>query len=87
MNIGEGLDRILHIYGQYAWQDDVQICGTRDALVALRDTIDAALGENSVASTEPFFCTDGEGYGITVYRTKGLEMPIGSMPYAADYAQ
>lgn len=77
---------VLHIYGQYVWHDDVQICGTRGALESLRDTIDEALKER-VASTEPFFCTDGEGYGITVYLTKGLEMPIQGMPYAADYAQ
>jgi len=81
------MDKVLHIYGQYVWHDDVQICGTRGALESLRDTIDEALKIGGVASTEPFFCTDGEGYGITVYLTKGLEMPIQGMPYAADYAQ
>lgn len=81
------MEKILHIYGQYVWHDDVQICGTRDALVALRDTIDEVLKTGATQSFEPFFCTDGEGYGVMIYLTKGMDMPIGSMPYTADYAQ
>lgn len=79
-------EKVLHIYGQHAWHDDVHICGTRASLEALRDTIEAAL-RTGFGAEEPFFCTDGEGYGVSVYLTKGLEMPIQGMPYAADYAQ
>lgn len=61
---------ILHIYARESHQDDVQIAGTRDALIRLRETIDTVLQTTSesfkVTCTGSFFENNGEEYDATV---------------------
>lgn len=77
----------LHIYGQYAWHDDVQIVGTRSALEQLHTIIGAAL-KGEVKPDGAFFCGDGEGYDvIVVVRDDEDAWPRYRSPYEADYAQ
>ncbi len=62
-------DKTLHIFAQKAEHDDAWIVGTRDALRALRDEIDAVLGEKHLRrpvepanGAETFFAADGEQF-------------------------
>ena len=81
-------DRLLHIYGQYQWHDDVQIVGNTEALRVLRNAIDMAL-EHGQAATLAFFVGDGEGYQVTVAKNDSGWEEWGRFPapYTSDYAQ
>lgn len=54
----------LHVVPQYTYHADAEIVGTAEALTALRDAISYALkrGEAEIDT----FCSDGEGYTLTV---------------------
>lgn len=56
--------RLLHVYAQRRWHGELRIVGNRNALVALRDAIDAAL-VNGVTTTSAM-TTDGEGYPVII---------------------
>jgi len=57
-------DEILKVYGAPFWHSSVNIVGSKDSLIDLRDAIDKAIKEG--ASSADFFETDGEGYRVTV---------------------
>lgn len=80
---------LLHVYGQFAWHDDVFIIGNRQALEALWEAIGKAL-EQGQGKTGDVFAADGEGYGVVVIR-RDDPWPEGwkrfALPYAEDYAR
>lgn len=79
---------ILHIYGQQAWHDEVNISGGREALTALRDAITSALANsNGMAGQANVFVNDGEGYNVFVYCVTDEEANVLPVPYTADYAK
>lgn len=55
----------LHVYAQNAWHDDVQIEGTRSALMNLRAALDECLAKG-LDSHAAAITSDGEGYSIVV---------------------
>ena len=55
---------ILHIYGQYFWQDEVFLYGNREAFVELRDTLNKLLQTNDQSSLLTS-TNDGECYQVT----------------------
>jgi hypothetical protein len=58
--------KVLQVYGQGAWHDDVYIVGNREALEALRDAINTAIdtGQGETAC----FVSDGEGFTTAILR-------------------
>lgn len=63
------MDKLLHIFGQGAPHDDVEIVGNREALEELRKTISEAL--HGVPYSMEASVNDGEGYEITVQLLEG----------------
>jgi hypothetical protein len=66
-------DRIMNIYGQYAWHTEAKIVASRDALEALKKAIDRAiyygyaeLGSGNSAG-EALYASDGEGYKFQIW--------------------
>ena len=72
----------LHVYGQYAWHDDVEIVGAADALLALSEVLrEAAKRGYGEVDMQP---RDGEGYTVRVLRVEGVDgLPL---PYFAEHA-
>jgi hypothetical protein len=56
--------RLLHIYGQGSWHDNIEIVGNTEALQALAEAIRYALLDRN-AETEAFV-TDGEGFHVKI---------------------
>lgn len=74
----------LHLYAQFTWHDEAYICGTRDALTALRDSIDKALANGS---DELFtFVNDGEGYSVHTVVATDEQMRSLRNPYTDEMA-
>lgn len=76
----------LHMYGQYAWHDEVKILGTRAALEALRDAISSVLETGQPASSEAIVA-DGEGYHVEIEIASKVALDGMPLPYSADYAK
>ena len=74
----------LHIYAQEYWHTDALVFGTEEGLRALRDAIDAALRNGEGHTTS--FCTDGEGYGVSMYLCDESELDALPLPYTDDVA-
>lgn len=74
-------DNFLHVYSQYMWHDDAVIRGTKTALLALRDAIDAAI-EGTEGRAE-VYATDGEGYHVVVSRVSTVAA-VGQPEYRID---
>lgn len=55
---------ILHVYAQPSHHFEAHIIGTRDALLSLRQAIDAAL--QNIHEDACVFASDGEGYSCVV---------------------
>lgn len=81
-------ERLLHVYPQVAWHDDVHLVGNRAALEALREAIDVALKGGTGSSNE--MTSDGEHYDAKVILEdspwQGEPWSLLGMPYLADYA-
>lgn len=88
--------KLLHVYGQDAWHDEVYIIGNRAGLESLLNTIIRAI-ETGVDSTpscdesDPVFVSDGEGFTTVVFCDEsdwqGEFWRNLAMPYNNDYAQ
>lgn len=82
-------DKLLHIFGQGAYHDDVDIVGNREALEELRDTISEALC--GVPHHMEAFVNDGEGYSVIVRLLEGdwdaSSWQKLAVPYNEDYAR
>lgn len=81
------MNDILHIYGQGAWHDDVEISGTRESLEKLRAAIVKVLDDGCVSSYFTSFVNDGEGFGVRVSIKTPEEMLKEDEPYYEDYAR
>lgn len=77
----------LHIYGQEAWHDTVQIVGTSDALRSLRDTLSQIVDGHATDSVATFFTNDGEGYAVTIRLETATALEGSCVPYTAEYAR
>ncbi len=73
------MDDLLHVYGQFAWHDDVFLIGDRDALMKLRDAVDQALEKGAGSFTG--FVTDGEGFECHVHLADEKELLELKLPY------
>lgn len=56
--------RLLHIYPQGQWHDDVKVVGNRNALQVMRDAIDAALRDGNAKTSA--MVSDGECFSLIV---------------------
>lgn len=74
----------MHVYPQSQWHMPVDIRGTTEALVALRDALDRALAEGTAKATA--YANDGEGYEINIHRVNVLNL-LGPLPYFHEYAR
>ncbi len=68
----------LHVYAQPVQHEPAEIRGTREALTAMRDAIDAALAGG--VGTASAFASDGEGFAVNVQRVEVLSL-LGPLPY------
>lgn len=57
----------MHVYPQYFPHSEAMIRGNREALEALRDALNDAI--NTGEAEASVFASDGEGYGVKIYRT------------------
>lgn len=69
----------MHVYGQVSGHDPVEIRGTTEALVALRDALTKAI-EGDGVSEAVAVTSDGEGYTVQVRRINVLNL-LGPLPY------
>lgn len=80
--------RVLHIYGQGSFHDELAVMGNEAALQALAETIKKAL-TNGIATMDAFV-SDGEGYTVRIKCLRGdwdtYEWQNLAVPYTADYA-
>ncbi len=53
----------------------------------LRDAIDRAILDDGLGKSEVVYCTDGEGYSVTVMKLGAADMGGMAMPYTADEAE
>lgn len=61
------MNRVLHVYGQRYWHDDVLILGDAEALQKLAATILQVLaGKPYRGRSIDVYAGDGEGYSVTV---------------------
>lgn len=75
-----------HVYAQYAWHGELTIEGTREALVILREAIEAALTSGMDSDSASLFTTDGEGYHAVVRIRNRAYLERQPLPYTAPYA-
>lgn len=69
----------MHVYGQVSGHDPVEIRGTTEALIALRDALTRAI-EGDGVSEAVATASDGEGYAVQVRRVNILNL-LGPLPY------
>ena len=84
--------RLLHVYGQEAWHDDVAIVGNRAGLEALQAQLALVLAGPMLADYgEGYYVADGEGFGVRMVLDdadwQSSEWQSRPRPYSADYAQ
>lgn len=83
-----GAIRLLHIYGQGAWHDNIEIVGNYEALAGLADAITRALLVDRNAEMEAFV-SDGEGYSVRVllHDEEWKEWEAMPVPYTDEVAK
>lgn len=84
---GEGGIRLIHVYGQGAWHENVEIVGNSEALRTLADVIQLALLDRN--GEMEAFVSDGEGFSVRVsLHDKPLaEWNALPMPYTDEVAK
>lgn len=75
----------LHIYSPQQWHDDAYIVGNTEGLIALRDAINRALGEERKGGLAAFV-NDGEGFYGAVVRVddKSEKFDLLAVPYVGE---
>lgn len=76
--------KVLHVFSQYSWHDDLMIVGDKEGLIALREAIDKAIKGKWGQSRATV--NDGEEFGIMVGQLHSTEVDDFQTPYVADYA-
>lgn len=74
------MEKVLHIFGQQSYHDEVRVMGTKTALLILRDAISAAI-DMGRATSQPVFVNDGEGYYVEVECVPSEEADALDQPY------
>ena len=81
-------EKILHIYGQGAWHEDVRISGTPTALKQLGQVL-TDISKSEVGSgvlTKGFFVNDGEGFDVVIENLSKKDMDAKTVPYTEEIA-
>lgn len=87
------MESILHIYGQEAWHDDLNIYGNRKALEDLKCAIETLLKTKEWNKEMPdnifieSFVNDGEGFTCFIYLKEDKEMEDLPVPYTDEMAK
>ena len=71
----------MHVYPQSHAHAPAEIRGTREAMIALRDTIDRALNHSNGEAEFQAFTKDGEGYGVLLRRVPRDALHRSRLPY------
>lgn len=71
----------LHVYAQDSEHRPAEIRGTKSALIALRDAIDAALAHPNGEAGSEAFAADGEGYSVEIRRVPRASLMNSRLPY------
>ena len=76
---------VLHVYGPDSPHDATYLVGTREALVALRASLDTVLAQERPAATRvDAFCADGEGFTFIVATAEEAQLWGLHLPYSND---
>lgn len=75
---------VLHCYAQHSWHAEAYLSGGKDALLALRNAIDAAIAGG--AAELRTVTSDGEGYSLYVVAMTDEAAERQVVPYTSDYA-
>lgn len=78
-------DKLIHVYGQLSWHEDVYIVGTKESLSRLRDALDAAILAKTACCSA--VVNDGEGYDIFVAIDERISQGNYGVPYASEHAK
>ena len=78
-------DKLIHIYGQLMWHEDIYIVGTKESLSRLRDALDVAILAKTACCSA--IVNDGEGYDIFVIIDERILQDNYGVPYSSDYAK
>lgn len=92
------MDSLLHVYGQEAWHDDLNIYGNRKALEDLRDALITLLEttknnkpKDKIKMPEHIFIksfvNDGEGFTLFFHIKEDKEMNNLPVPYTDEIAK
>ena len=81
--------KLVHIYGQKIWHDDVLIIANHEGLLALQKAVSEALEKGK--GVAEVFVADGEGYDVKILLNEA-DWPSDSwdilvLPYTADFVR
>jgi hypothetical protein len=76
------MSNTLHVYTQSAPHDSLFICGTRESLEKLRETLDNILTEDLKFGVYEEFANDGEGYNVHIDLLSEEKMEQMTVPYS-----
>ncbi len=88
----EKTPKLLHVFGQGSWHEDVLLVGNRPALTRLVQMLQFVLRSNAdKANDNSFWVNDGEGYEVRVELHEGdWDSPFwkqANVPYYEEYAR
>lgn len=78
--------KVLHIFPQGSWHDEVMIAGNREGLLALKNAVEKALNNERFGESHAFV-NDGEGFTILVAQLHPSEMDAFKVPYTDEHAK
>jgi len=83
--------KLLHVFGQGSWHDDIKIVGNREAFTRLIQMLQGVLKSRADrVSDDTFWVNDGEGYGVHIeLHEGGWDSPFwvnAETPYYEEYA-
>jgi hypothetical protein len=77
----------LHVYAQPIWHGTAYVCGTREGIKALVDSLQRALAApNGIDTSHVYFASDGESYEIKVRIVLYSEFTDLATPYTNEIA-
>ena len=78
------MNDILQIYAQTGPHDRAFICGTKEALINLRDSLNVLIERDLSCVSCDTFTSDGEGYTVRVIKLKENNFDELGLPYTSD---